>query len=181
MSFVARIVSCVTVTAACHFVLIAIFGAFGQSSEKSVIWAMTILVSSPAWAVALARPLADAVPAAYNALRWLVWRRDDGRWYAYEGRQLRVFTEDGAPWIAVRDIAAVMAWEKLEERCRLLPPEQCRVVEREDLLCLSETGIAALFSRRTHPEALRFGIWIERNVLMQFRLARERGLRPPRT
>ena len=114
-------------------------------------------------------------------MRWLVWRKEYGRWYAYEGRRLRVFTVDGAPWIAVCDIAAVMAWENLEERCRRLPPEQCQLVEGKDLLCLSETGIQALFAKRTDPEALKFGIWIERNVLIQFRLARERGLRLPRT
>ncbi len=142
---------------------------------------MTIVASSTIWAFALARPLVEIVPAAYHALRWLVWRKEEGRWYAYEGRQLRVFTVDGAPWIAVRDIAAAMAWENLEERCRRLPPEQCQLVADKDLLCLSETGIQALFAKRTNPEDLKFGIWIERNVLIQFRLARERGLRLPRT
>ena len=113
--------------------LSAIFGALGQPSENSVKWVMTIVASGVIWAFALARPLVEIVPAACNALRWFVWRKEHGRWYAYEGRRMRVFTVDGAPWIAVRDIA------------------------------------------------LKFGIWIERNVLIQFRLARERGLRLPRT
>ena len=176
-----RIVLYAAATAACHFMLSAIFGSLGQSSGKSVLWAMTIVVSSPIWAVALARPLTEIVPAAYNALRWLVWRKEEGRWYAYEGQRVRVFTMDGAPWIAVRDIAAVMAWKDLEQRCRQLPPEQCRVVEDKGLLCLSENGIQALFAKRTNAHALKFGIWIERNVLIQFRLARERGMPLPRT
>lgn len=133
------------------------------------------------WAVAFARPILEFFPAAYQALRSLVWRKEYGRWYAYEGRRIRVFTVDGAPWVAVQDIAAVTGWKNLDERCRRLPPEQCQVVESAELFCLSEPGIRDLFAKRTDPEAIKFGLWIERDVLMQFRLARERGLRLPRT
>ena len=176
-----RIVLCAAATGACYFLLTAIFGALGQSSETSVIWAMTIVVSSPIWAVALARPFLEFVPAAYQAIRSLVWDKEHGRWYAYQGRRIRVFTVDGAPWVAVQDIAAVTGWKDLDERCQRLPPEQCQVVESAELLCLSEPGIHGLFGKRTDPAALKFGIWIERNVLLQFRLARERGMRLPRT
>jgi len=142
---------------------------------------MTILCSGPVWAVALARPIVEFFPAAYQAIRSLVWGKESGRWYAYDGQRIRVFTVDGAPWVAVQDIAAVTGWKNLDERCRRLPPEQCQVVESTEQLCLSEPGIRALFAKRTDPEALKFGLWIERNVLLQFRLARERGLRLPRT
>jgi hypothetical protein len=176
-----RTVLCAVATGACYFLLTAIFGNLGQSSEKSVIWAVTIVCSSPIWALALARPIVEFFPAAYQALRSLVWDKESGRWYAYDGQRIRVFTVDGAPWVAVQDIAAVTGWENLDERCRRLPPEQCQVFESTELLCLSEPGIHGLFVKRTDPEALKFGLWIERNVLLQFRLARGRGLRPPRT
>ena len=180
-SLLIRIALCAGATAACYFILISIFGSFGQSSEKTALWAMALAASSVIWGVALARPLVEMASAAYNGLRWLVWRKEQGRWYEYDGRRLRVFTLEGAPWIAVRDIAAAMAWENLEQRCGRMPPEQCRVVEDENLLCLSESGIQALFAKRTEPQALRFGLWLERNVLIQFRLAQQRGLRLPRT
>jgi hypothetical protein len=174
-------VLCAAATGACYFLLTALFGTTGQSSEKFVILAMTILCSGPVWAVALARPIVEFFPAAYQAIRSLVWGKESGRWYAYDGQRIRVFTVDGAPWVAVQDIAAVTGWKNLDERCRRLPPEQCQVVESTEQLCLSEPGIRALFAKRTDPEALKFGLWIERNVLLQFRLARERGLRLPRT
>ena len=142
---------------------------------------MTIVASSPIWAIALARPILEFFPAAYQALRSLVWEKESGRWYAYEGRRIRVFTVDGAPWVAVQDISAVTGWNNLAKRCRSLPPEQCQVVGDKELLCLSETGIQALFAKRTDQRALKFGIWVERNVIIQFHIARKRGLRLPRT
>ena len=99
-SLLIRIALCAAATAACYFVLKSIFGSSGQSSEKTALWMLTIVASSMIWATALARPLVEMVAAAYNGLRWLVWRKEHGRWYAYDGRRLRVFTLEGAPWIA---------------------------------------------------------------------------------
>lgn len=181
LGILVRALLCLLVSAACYFMFTALLGATGQASETKVIWAMTILISSVVWVIAFVGPAFALTGLLADAVRALLWRNENGRYYAFDGQRIRVLVVEGEPWVAEADVLKVLGakapghlnWQKM-------PADEYGEIPEANLKGFSEKGIEKLFSGEMDGFSLRFRKWLIGEVFFPFRRARERGLPLPR-
>ena len=171
---------CLLVSAACYFVLTAWLGVTGQASETRMIWALTIIASGVVWVFAFVRPafaLAGLLADAVHALRW---HDENGRYFSFDGRKIRVVVVEGEPWVAETDVFKVLGPKAISHlHWQKMPADEYGEISQPNQKGFSEKGIEKLFAGRTDDVSRRFRKWLIGEVFFPFRRARERGLPPP--
>ncbi|MBI5912184.1 MAG: hypothetical protein HY848_19820 [Betaproteobacteria bacterium] len=177
-----RALLCLLASAACYFMFTALLGATGQASETRVIWAMTALTSSVIWVFAFARPAIALIGLLADAVHALRWRDENGRYYAFDGRKIRVVVVEGEPWVAEADVLKVLGPKALRHlNWQKMPADEYGEISEANLKGFSEKGVEKLFTGKSDAFSLRFRKWLIGEVFFPFRRARERGLPPPWT
>ena len=143
LSILVRGLLCLLVSAACYFMFTASLGATGQSSETSVVWAMTILTSSVVWVFAFVRPAFALTGLLADTVRALLWRNENGRYYAFDGQRIRVVVVEGEPWVAEADVLKVLGRKALGHLNRQKMPARVREISGSNMKGFSE-GIEAV-------------------------------------
>ncbi len=180
LSILVRALLCLLVSAVCYFMFTALLGATGQASETRIIWAMTVLTSGVVWVFAFVRPAFELVGLLTSAVRALLWREENGRYYAFDGRRIRVVVVEGEPWVAEADVLKVLGPKALRHlNWQKMPADEYGEISEPNLKGFSEKGIDKLFSAKSDAFSLRFRKWLIGEVFFPFRRARERGLPPP--
>lgn len=171
---------CLLVSAACYFTLTALLGVTGQSSQTRIIWAMTIITSGVIWVFAFVRPGFELMGLLTDAVRALLWRDENGRYYSFDGQRIRVVVVEGDPWVAETDVFKVLGPKAVRHlNWQKMPADEYADIS-ENLKGFSEKGIEKLFAGRTDDFTRRFRRWLIGEVFFPFRRARERGLPAPR-
>ncbi|MBI3374579.1 MAG: hypothetical protein HY017_22870 [Betaproteobacteria bacterium] len=177
-----RALLCLLVSAACYFMFTALLGATGQSSEKTVIWAMTILTSGVVWVFAFVRPAFAVMGSLADAVRALLWRSESGRYYAFDGQRIRVMVVEGEPWVAEADVLKVLGPKALRHlNWKQMSADEYGEISGTNLKGFSEQGVEKLFAGKTDEFSRRFRKCLIGDVFFPFRRARERGLPLPWT
>ena len=181
LGILVRALLCLLVSAACYFMFTALLGTTGQASETGVIWAMTILTSSGVWVFAFLRPAFALTGLLADAVRALLWRDENGRYYVFDGQRVRVIVVEGEPWVAEADVLKVLGPKALGHlNWQKMPANEYGEIAAPSLKGFSERGIEKLFAGKMDVSSRRFRKSLIGEVFFPFRRARERGLPLPR-
>ena len=106
--------------------------------------------------------------------RWQAWQ---GNYYEFDGQQVRVVFDGGQVWLAADDVFDALRRDRRGrdvERARVVAGrEGLSALAGSDLLMFSEKGLSAWLDRRQDPEALKFGRWLQQQVIAPYRRRRE--------
>jgi hypothetical protein len=137
-------------------------------------WALTAFVfSTPVIGVAIARPLVELTHEGFTWLAAQPLREWEGNYYAFGGVQIRVYDEDGALWFVTADVTKATGLPSL-------PRELAagRVISGTRLKALSIGELEKLLLGHGGPEATRFLLWAQREVVTPWERKRSGALIP---
>ena len=125
--------------------------------------------------------IVEAVSRIPLRLRLWHFRKWEGQYYEFDGRQIRIEDgSDGEPWAVADDVLAAMQLARAGLRLNGLGPLEYRSPDRSPEL-LSLAGIRKLCAVARSKEAPRFLRWFERSVHLPAmkRSGRESCYSPP--
>jgi hypothetical protein len=128
----------------------------------------TMMLTLPLWGAALARPVIEGVPAL---LRWaghLHLQAWEGRYYEFDGQQVRVVTIGETLWFAEPDVVAILGGTPEALRSKVGRNEYGPLGEGR-LMGFPEQALSRLLNGDARPQALRFRLWMEREVIFPHR------------
>jgi len=135
------------------------------------------VLAAPFWALWVLWALYRTARRAIRLLRRSGWQEWDGRYYEFDGRQIRIVFDGEMIWFGAADVFDALGTARTArdpERVRLIVGRDgLQNAPGTDLLCLSEKGLAAWLERRTERAALQFGRWVTTQVVMPYRRRRE--------
>lgn len=139
------------------------------------------LLKGNAFAVLLVPSVALVVPEIVALFEWF-W--DKGREHAYDmGENERLYTYDTVnihmrmqgkfPWFVAHEVGWALEIKDIRPAI-----EKFGVGERDEIgedraLCLSEKGVLRLIDASRNPDARRFRLWFEREVMFAIRRRRD--------
>ncbi len=140
--------------------------------------AVGLAVCAPLFGVLLARPLIDLAGEMTHGTRALALRDVQGHHYAFKGRWLHVVEDDDeVRWVRASHLRKVLAGLPSGARLLHLWPERARRLGRRGEVYLADEAVLEMLARSTSAEALRFRVWVERELVRPARMRRDR-LRP---
>jgi len=139
---------------------------------------ISALVLAPFAAAAITPALLALFPAYLGWVHERIWHRWQGRYYAFDDRQIRVVEAHGMLWFASKDVHAALG---LRPRAALLAQFVAAERRRDDEIgdALSNAGLVRLLSRSTDARVLRFLLWAERDVRRPWQTKRDRAPSDP--
>jgi len=121
-------------------------------------------LAAPFWALWLLWVLYRAARFGMRMLREAGWQEWNGRYYEFDGRQVRILFDGEAVWFAAADVFDALGTEpdaRDPERVRhIVGRDGLRQAPDSSLLCFSEKGLAAWLDRRTERTATQFARWL---------------------
>lgn len=154
-----------------------IAGALFLSDIKAGTGAISLILVAPFWGAWLLWPL---YRVGLGFLRWQhggAWAEWNGRYYEFDGRQIRIWMQGESIWLAAVDVFDALGLHgrqrdaarvrEIAGRDGLVKPPGSR------LLAFSEIGIRAWLDRRTDPAAHKFLHWLDKQVIAPHRKRQE--------
>ncbi len=164
------------------WLIFAILRAIFHDDAKH--WPLTIVCASVLWSVSLAKYVIGAMSALKHAARRQALEHLNGRHYTFDNQPVRLFLVDEVIWVAVRDVAAILAPPPDERELRHLggdygtiPGVQEPGYTEAGLLRLLTTRCA---SRRATHDVIRFKHWLEKETFPNVRRLPASASRTPR-
>ncbi|HQR19672.1 MAG TPA: BRO family protein [Burkholderiaceae bacterium] len=155
------------------FAWIAVGGALLLGDYRGSVLGIGLVLSAPFWALWLMWPLYRGARAVMRAVWHAGLEPWDGRYYEFDGRQVRIFFEDDDVWFAAADVFDALGTATTArdaERVRqIVGRDGLRHAPVSGLLCFSEKGLAAWLDRRTERTATQFRRWVETQVVAPYR------------
>ncbi|HUL96102.1 MAG TPA: hypothetical protein VLT89_08825 [Usitatibacter sp.] len=140
--------------------------------QRDLSWAlMAFVFSTPLVGVAIARPL---VELSHEGLTWLSRQPHEkwqGRYYAFNDVQVRVFDDGERLWFCTIDLVKAC---HLKAVAQVLPG----VVEVEGLPCLDLAGVEALQASNSNVELGKCLLWARREVVAPWERKKSGALIP---
>ncbi len=161
--------SAILIALAAVYVLFVAFAVWKGGSHGVIV----ALVAAPVFGLLAVPSLLAFFPAYWGWLRERAWGPWQGRYYAFDGRQVRVAEARGRLWFSSADVHAALA---LTRRAGVLAGFDATERMTHDELgdALSNAGLTRLLARSTAPRTLRFLRWAERDVLLPWQNKRHR-------
>jgi len=139
-----------------------------------------LVISAPVWGVLLAKPILEFVNSFVDFAKKQPYVPWQGRYYEFQGKQIRIFEDDGVLWFVDRDVLRVL--DKAPTRAMRIAYGEVdyKPVEEAGGMAFSERVVLRVVSLIRHPDAGKFKFWIEREVIAPHHKKREiAGLRAP--
>ncbi len=137
-----------------------------------------IFCAAAFWALVFLTPLAmDLVPRLVRHPQTMALEEFQGVHHEFGGQRVRVLYAEGLVWLATKDIygALGLAWNRDELR-RLAQDKRHGHIPGTQLIGIAEQHVADFVARSGAPEARRFNLWFQREVLFPIRTKVERGI-----
>jgi hypothetical protein len=102
---------------------------------------------------------------------WIRFARDQplerwhGNYYSFDGYQVRIIEDLGRTWIVLNDAKARAKLQVSETELKSLGPDALLHLEEFRTRAIVDTALLTLLSRRNYPDANKFRLWLEREVL----------------
>ena len=147
--------------------------------------ALSLVLVAPFWALWLLWPVYRVGRAWWLWQNESAWGEWNGAYYEFDGRQIRVLTQDDSIWIVANDV-----FDALSLRGRQRSASRVRQIAGRDgltcppgwrLLAFTEKGMRAWLDRRTDPDAHKFSCWLDNQVIAPHRRRRELSRQLPPT
>ncbi len=102
---------------------------------------------------------------------WYRFSRDhhlerwQGSYYSFDEHQVRIVEHRGSVWIVLRDALARSKLQVNDDELAALPRGSIGELEEFRERAVTDVALLELLSRRNYAEAIRFRVWLEREVL----------------
>jgi hypothetical protein len=131
------------------------------------------MLSVPPWALLFAPYLVDTAPFIRDQARRDVLLPWHGRYYAFNGKQIRFFFVNEQIWVPVNDVAALMLPPAGDRELRLQGEDYALIPDAKEM-GLSETGLLRLLDLRTEHrradyQVVKFKRWLLTEALPNVR------------
>ena len=155
------------------FAWLGVGGALLLGDYRGSVLGIGLVLSAPFWAVWLMWPLYRGARVLWRALRHAGMEPWDGRYYEFDGRQVRILFDDESVWFAAADVfdalGTVPSARDPERVRQIVGRDGLRPAPVSGLLCFSEMGLAAWLDRRTERTATQFRRWVDTQVVAPYR------------
>ena len=124
---------------------------------------VALVFTSPAFAVAIARPL---VELSHEGLGWLAAQpleKWEGRYYEFNSVHVRIYEDRGKLWFAAQDVIKAAEIAANADSLLAVYPGGCKVLQ--GLSCLSMQALEEFLLAHPGPESGRCLHWARREVL----------------
>lgn len=130
----------------------------------------------PLFGVLLARPLVELASDLRHGARWLVWRPEEGRYYAFHGQQVRVIEDDEhMRWVRAADVRRIVGYTASDGALALTYPGGWKLLGAPPEPYFSDETLLAHLGKERSAEAGRFALWAERTIAYPAREHRRRA------
>jgi hypothetical protein len=140
-----------------------------------VLGVKAVVVCSPLFGLALAGPLLSGLGQLPHWARRLAYRGFHGRYFEFRGRQV-VVHEDlaGHRWVELNAVRALAPQLPVDLRLQRLYPRAFEPAAAQQPACLRAEELLLELRSCADPTALRFKLWLEREVAFPARTRRRR-------
>lgn len=155
------------------FCWLGVGGALLLGDYRGGVLGIGAVLAAPFWALWALWALYRAARQVIRMLQEAGSTAWEGRYYEFDGRQIRIAFEGDTIWFGAADV-----FDALGTAPGARDPERVRQIVGRDglqaapgsgLLCFSEKGLAAWLERRTERSAVQFGRWVETQVVRPYR------------
>lgn len=134
---------------------------------------LTLVSTAPAWLRVLAPYLLDILPAIRRKAVRDALEPWNGRYYAFENRQIRLYLIDDIIWVPVRDVAALVLPQPAPRELRILGAGHGTIPGLK-LQGYTEAGLLRLLGTRNsgrsaERDLVRFKLWLETDAFPNLR------------
>ena len=120
------------------------------------------------WGALLAKPTVECLIWVYRGFRDAPLKPYQGSYYAFDGKQVRVFEFSQALWVVDIDILAIVSMAYSESSRKLARPSEYRYLESQKLWVYSEQAALRLVQNSRHFNAHRLQFWLLREVYFPY-------------
>ena len=120
------------------------------------------------WCALLAKPTVECLIWVYRGFRDAPLKPYQGSYYAFDGKQVRVFEFSQALWVVDIDILAIVSMAYSESSRKLARPSEYRYLESQKLWVYSEQAALRLVQNSRHFNAHRLQFWLLREVYFPY-------------
>lgn len=137
--------------------------------------AMALVFLSPLFGIAVARPVIDLLGDSRRATRQLALQSVSGRYYAFKGHAIDIVDDvDGHRWLRTADVRKVITGLPRDGTLLRMFPGAAEQPEPPTDPRIRAEQLAEYLLKATDADALRFKLWLEREVILPARKRRER-------
>lgn len=141
--------------------------------------ALVVVMSSPLVALAVAPLVVSLLGFSVRAARQIAYRDIEGRYFEYKGKSIRV-QEDlaGERWLRTGDVRKVIVNLPRDQLLLRLAPLDLGQVDAKGDLFFRALALQKYLERNHDEPTIRFGNWLQREVVFPAQRASQRGLAP---
>ncbi len=144
-----------------------------------VVWrwlgAIAFPICAPLFGIALARPLIDLLSLSHSALREKAFAPVSGRHFEFRGLFVDIAEDaDHYRWIRIADVRKVIEHLPRDLSLRRQFPDGCAEDPESHQLRIQAEALLQYLAHSTHPDSLRFRLWLERDVILPAQNMRRR-------
>jgi pimeloyl-ACP methyl ester carboxylesterase len=139
-------------------------------------WALIgLLTATPIGGLLLARPIVELTHEGFGWLASQPMKKWEGRYYAFNDVQVRVYEFKGELWFAAADVLKATGVEAIPDSLLAIYPAGARVIPGIRQTCLTLPILEKLLADQRKPEAQKFLLWARRQVVAPWQRKRERS------
>ncbi|PWF55759.1 hypothetical protein [Massilia glaciei] len=148
-----------------------LYGAVPPDNKKHVL--IALLLCAPLWARNIAPFVLAILPALHGKAKRDAHEAWNGRYYAFEGAQLRFVMLGEAIWVAADDLDALLPAPPDSRERRILGPDH-GTIPGYRIKGYTENGMRRLLATRTtartaKPQMIKLRHWLEHETLPNLR------------
>jgi hypothetical protein len=142
----------------------ALFIWIGQQFHPRAGGWIGFVLSVPLYGTALAKPLVELFCEGITWLSRQPMRHWEGRYYEFNGIQIRVYEDDDKLWFVAKDVLRATNVPAIPESFAATHSQGFRVLADTTLTCLDLDTVEKLLARSREHEPQRFILWARREV-----------------
>ena len=128
--------------------------------------AIAIVVTSPIVGLAVASPLLEVFGRGVAGIRTLAYRDLEGRFFEYKGKHIDVREDlSGCRWLSLDDVRKVVPNLPHVRTLMRIMPDDVAHLESSRHVRVSARGLKRYLSKSESPSSIRFGVWLDREVI----------------
>lgn len=168
MNLTMRLLLCAAISA-------AVYWGSGKVDELVGVRLPFMIVTSVLfWGKTLAPSVVELLPALRRKAIADAWEPWNGRYYAFDNRQIRLYLIDGTIWVPARDVLTMVLPPPESRELRILGADYGPIPGQAKLQGYTEAGLLRLLATRSSArmpahDLLRFKTWLENEAFPNIR------------
>jgi hypothetical protein len=142
----------------------ALFIWLGQQVHPRAGGWIGFVFSIPLYGTALAKPLVELFGEGITWLTRQPMRHWEGRYYEFNGTQIRVYEDDDKLWYVAKDVLRATNVPAIPESFVAVHSQGFKVLADTSLTCLDFDTLEKMLARSKEYEHERFILWARREV-----------------